>query len=52
LRFPKKSKKELQDFLANYLGPFMVEVPKRTQKRRLQDFLGLLFTNNIYMKQI
>jgi len=32
------------------LGPFMVRVQKR--KKKLKFFLELLFTNNIYMKQI
>jgi hypothetical protein len=32
------------------LGPFMITVQKR--KKKLKDFLELLFTNNIYMKQI
>jgi hypothetical protein len=32
-------------------SPFMVGVPKM-EKKKLMDFLELLFTNNIYMKQI
>jgi hypothetical protein len=31
------------------LGPFMIGVPKKEKK--LKDFLELLFTNNIYIKQ-
>jgi hypothetical protein len=33
-----------------YMGPFMVGVPKK--KKGFKDFLELLFTNYIYMKQI
>jgi len=52
LRFPKKSRKELQDFLINHLGPFMVEIPKKTQKRTPRLFREVHYTNNIYMEQI
>jgi hypothetical protein len=31
------------------LGPFIVGIPKK--EKRFKDFLELLFTHNIYMKQ-